>query len=79
MGLINRVVEDGESLPRPCHRAPDRGRAPLVARWHKKFARRCWIHPAVGEENDELRLLRHRGFQIGYSFLNKTKPRFTGR
>ncbi|HLW28219.1 MAG TPA: enoyl-CoA hydratase-related protein [Kiloniellales bacterium] len=83
MGLINRVVEDGEVSAEGLATARRIAEgAPLVARWHKKFARRLLDPtPLSAEENDEsFACFGTEDFQIGYkAFLNKTKPRFTGR
>ncbi|MDF2096459.1 enoyl-CoA hydratase/isomerase family protein [Aquibaculum arenosum] len=83
MGLINRVVEDAqvaeESLATAKRIAEG---APLVARWHKKFARRLMDPaPLTAEENDEsFTCFGTEDFQIGYrAFLDKKKPAFTGR
>jgi enoyl-CoA hydratase/carnithine racemase len=56
--------------------------APLVARWHKKFAKRLAAGTLLApEELDEcFDCFDTEDFRIGYSaFLAKTKPGFVGR
>jgi enoyl-CoA hydratase/carnithine racemase len=56
--------------------------APLVARWHKKFARRLADPRALStEERDEcFDCFDTEDFREGYAaFLAKTKPQFRGR
>jgi enoyl-CoA hydratase len=56
--------------------------APLVARWHKKFARRLREpRPLTAAEYDEgFACFGTEDFQIGYrAFLAKQRPEFTGR
>ena len=83
MGLVSRVVADGdvekEALA-AARRIADG--APLVARWHKKFARRlAEPAPLTAEELDEgYACYGTEDFQTGVkAFLAKTKPRFEGR
>jgi enoyl-CoA hydratase/carnithine racemase len=83
MGLVNRVVPDGEVEAEAMATA---GRiaegAPLVARWHKKFLARLDDPAPLSEaELDEgYACYDTEDFQIGYrSFLEKTKPQFKGR
>jgi enoyl-CoA hydratase/carnithine racemase len=55
--------------------------APLVARWHKKFARRLRDpRPLSGDELDEgFAAFATDDFQEGYrAFLAKRKPEFRG-
>jgi enoyl-CoA hydratase/carnithine racemase len=83
MGLVNRVVPDGEvagevgaTAARICEGAP------LVARWHKKFTRRLMRpEPLSADELDEsYACFGTEDFQTGYqAFLAKTKPVFKGR
>ncbi len=83
MGLVNRVVPDGEvtaevdaTAARICEGAP------LVARWHKKFTRRLMRpEPLSADELDEsYTCFGTEDFQTGYqAFLAKTKPEFQGR
>ena len=82
-GLVTRVVADAEVA----HEArATAGRiaegAPLVARWHKKFARRlAEARPLTEAEYDEcFDCFDTEDFRIGYAaFLAKLKPEFVGR
>ncbi|MEP7069673.1 MAG: enoyl-CoA hydratase-related protein [Usitatibacter sp.] len=81
-GLVTRVVPDAEveSEARSTAQRIADG-APLVARWHKKFARRLRdAKPLTPEEYDEgFACFGTEDFQIGYkAFLAKEKPRFKG-
>ena len=83
MGLVTRVVPDGE-VEREARETAQRiaDGAPLVARWHKKFARRLADPlPITAAEADEcFDCFDTEDFRIGYAaFLAKTKPGFTGR
>lgn len=83
VGLVSRVVPDGE-VEREAYETAGRiaEGAPLVARWHKKFARRLADPtPLRTEELDEgFACFDTEDFQIGYrSFLEKRKPEFVGR
>jgi enoyl-CoA hydratase/carnithine racemase len=56
--------------------------APLVARWHKKFARRLADpRPLTMEERDEgYACFDSEDYRIGFNaFLAKQKPQFNGR
>jgi len=82
-GLVTRVVPDAEVEAEALATA---GRiaegAPLVARWHKKFARRLADpRPLTDEEYDEgFACFGTEDFRIGYeAFLAKKKPEFPGR
>jgi enoyl-CoA hydratase/carnithine racemase len=82
-GLVTRVVADGdveaEALA-TAQRIADG--APLVARWHKKFARRLEdSRPITATEHDEcFDCFDTEDFRIGYAaFLAKVKPGFVGR
>ena len=82
-GLVTRVVADDkveeESLAAARRIAEG---APLVARWHKKFARRISDpRPLSESEYDEgFACFGTEDFRIGYrAFLAKTKPEFEGR
>jgi enoyl-CoA hydratase/carnithine racemase len=82
-GLVNRVVPDDkvveESLA-AARRIADG--APLVARWHKKFARRLASpRPPTGRERDEAyACYETEDFKIGVkAFLAKEKPEFRGK
>jgi len=82
-GLVTRVVPDGEveaEAKATARRIADG--APLVARWHKKFARRLRDpKPLTAEELDEgFACYGTEDFKIGrMAFLAKEKPRFEGR
>ena len=82
-GLVTRVVPDGEveaEAKATARRIADG--APLVARWHKKFARRLRdSRPLTAEELDEgFACYGTEDFKIGRAaFLAKEKPSFKGR
>jgi enoyl-CoA hydratase len=83
MGLVTRVVPDAD-VEREAHETAQRiaDGAPLVARWHKKFARRLRDpRPLTQAEYDEgFACFGTEDFQAGYkAFLAKTKPDFKGR
>lgn len=83
IGLVNRVVADEQVARNVLDSARTIAEgAPLVARWHKKFARRL-LNPAPlsAEERDEsFHCFDTKDFQIGYqAFLAKKKPEFTGQ
>ena len=82
-GLVNKVVADAEveaeSLATARRIAEG---APLVARWHKKFARRLRsAEPLSGDEIDEgFASFGTDDFQEGRkAFLEKRKPSFEGK
>ena len=82
-GLVTRVVPDdqveAESLATAARVAEG---APLVARWHKKFARRLADpRPLTEAEYDEgFACFGTEDFRVGYqAFLAKKKPEFPGR
>src|SRR3954469_13600384 len=81
-GLVTRVVPDDQVEAEgraPAQRIAEG--APLVARWHKKFARRLRSHePLSAAEYDEgFQCFGTKDFQVGYqAFLAKQKPEFTG-
>ena len=82
-GLVTRVVPDAEvaTEARATAQRIAEG-APLVARWHKRFARRlAQGAPITLAEHDEcFDCFDSEDFRIGYAaFLAKQKPRFTGR
>ena len=82
-GLVTRVVADDqvEAEARATAQRIADG-APLVARWHKKFARRLRDgKPLTPEEYDEgFACFGTEDFRIGYqAFLAKAKPEFQGR
>jgi enoyl-CoA hydratase len=81
--LVTRVVPDSE-VAKEAREAAERiaEGAPLVARWHKKFARRLADpRPLTATEADEgFECFDTEDFRIGYaSFLAKKKPVFVGR
>jgi enoyl-CoA hydratase/carnithine racemase len=83
MGLVTRVVPDSD-VEREARETAQRiaDGAPLVARWHKKFARRLRdSRPLTPAEYDEgFACFGTEDFQAGYkAFLAKTKPDFKGR
>jgi len=82
-GLVTRVMPDGEvaAEARATAQRIAEG-APLVARWHKKFARRLEdSRPLTAAEQDEcFDCFDTEDFRSGYAaFLAKTKPEFRGR
>jgi enoyl-CoA hydratase len=82
-GLVTRVVPDGE-VAVEARAAAERiaEGAPLVARWHKKFARRLADpRPLTQAESEECYdCFDTEDFRTGYAaFLAKTKPVFAGR
>ena len=82
-GLMTRVVPDSEvaAEARAAAQRIAEG-APLVARWHKKFARRLASgDPLTAAEYDEcFDCFDTEDFRIGYAaFLAKQKPEFVGR
>jgi enoyl-CoA hydratase len=82
-GLVTRVVPDDqvEAEARATAQRIADG-APLVARWHKKFARRLRdAKPLTPQEYDEgFACFGTEDFQVGYqAFLAKAKPEFRGK
>jgi len=83
IGLVSRVVPDSmvaEEVAAAAKRVASG--APLVARWHKKFARRLADpRPISDQERDEcFDCFDSEDFQIGYrAFLDKKPPDFVGR
>ena len=81
--LVTRVVPDAEVAAEAlatAQRIADG--APLVARWHKKFARRLADgRPLTDDEHGEcFACFDTEDFRTGYAaFLAKTKPEFKGR
>ncbi len=83
IGLVNRVVaaESFDDAVTRMVEAITEG-APLVARWHKKFADRLMDpRPLTAAEHDEsFHCFDTEDFRIGSAaFLAKSKPVFTGR
>jgi len=82
-GLVTRVVADAEVDEEAMATAQRIAEgAPLVARWHKKFARRlAEDRPLSAQELDEgYACYDTEDFRIGYrAFLDKVKPDFKGR
>ena len=83
MGLVTRVVPD-EQVEKEARDTAQRiaDGAPLVARWHKKFARRQRdAKPLSPEEYDQgFQCFGTEDFRIGYqAFLAKQKPDFKGK
>ena len=82
-GLVTRVVADAEVAAEAMATARRIAEgAPLVARWHKKFARRlAQGTPIAPREYDEcFDCFDTEDFRIGYAaFLAKAKPAFEGR
>jgi enoyl-CoA hydratase len=83
MGLVTRVVPDAD-VEREARETAQRiaEGAPLVARWHKKFARRLRDpRPLTPAEYDEgFACFGTEDFRTGYqAFLAKAKPEFKGK
>lgn len=81
-GIVSRMVAD-EQVAEEAYATARRiaEGAPLVARWHKKFARRLADPKPLSEaEHDEgFACYDSEDFQIGYrAFLAKEKPQFRG-
>ena len=81
--LVTRVVADDQVAAEALATAQRIAEgAPLVARWHKKFARRLDdARPITADEYDEcFDCFDTEDFRIGYAaFLAKRKPGFVGR
>jgi enoyl-CoA hydratase len=82
-GLVNRVVADDkveEEAMASARRIADG--APLVARWHKKFARRLGEARAItrAERDEAYACFDTEDFKIGVkAFLARQKPQFKGK
>ena len=82
-GLVNRVVADGR-VAAECRETAARiaDGAPLVARWHKRFARRLANDAPLSEAEylEAFDCFDTEDFRSGYrAFLAKGKPQFDGR
>lgn len=82
-GLVSRIVAD-QDVAKEARETAERVAegAPLVARWHKQFAKRLADPAAISKlENDEsFDCFDTEDFRIGYAaFLDKRQPRFVGR
>jgi enoyl-CoA hydratase/carnithine racemase len=82
-GLVTRIVPDHQVAAEARATAERIAEgAPLVARWHKKFARRLAEgRPLTAAEYDEcFDCFDTEDFRLGYAaFLAKQKPEFVGR
>ena len=81
--LVNRVVAD-DRVADECRETARRiaDGAPLVARWHKKFARKLMSGQPLTEQEylECFDCFDTEDFRIGYkAFLAKAKPEFVGR
>ena len=82
-GLVNKIVPDSE-VEKEAYETAERiaDGAPLVARWHKKFAKELSNNEKISDKmNDQgFKCYDTEDFDIGYkSFLNKTKPKFKNK
>lgn len=81
--LVNRVVPDGDVATEAYASARRIAEgAPLVARWHKQFAREIEAGGSLTEaqQDEGFRCYDTEDFRIGYqAFLSKDKPDFKGR
>jgi len=82
-GLVNRVVAD-DKVEEEAMAAARRiaAGAPLVARWHKKFARRLADPKPLteAERNEGYACFDTEDYRIGFrAFLAKQKPEFKGK
>ena len=82
MGIVNRIVPDGEvgDAGRGVARAVAAG-APLVNRWHKKFVRRLGRGQPLSEAEraEAYEAFQMRDYREGIAaFMEKREPRFRG-
>ena len=82
-GLVSKIVPDRE-VEKEAYETSQRiaDGAPLVARWHKKFAKKISNNEKIKDKlNDQgYECYDTEDFNIGYkSFLNKTKPKFKNK
>ena len=82
-GLVNKIVSDSD-VEKEAYETAERiaDGAPLVARWHKKFAKELSNNEKITDKmNDQgFKCYDTEDFDIGYkSFLNKTKPKFKNK
>jgi len=82
-GLVTRVVPD-DQVEKEARETAQRiaDGAPLVARWHKKFARRLRDAKPLSQQEylEGFDCFGTEDFQIGYkAFLAKQKPEFKGK
>ena len=82
-GLVSKIVADSE-VEKEAYETSQRiaDGAPLVARWHKKFAKKISNNEKIKDKlNDQgYECYDTEDFNIGYkSFLNKTKPKFKNK
>jgi len=82
-GLVTRVVADADVASEVTATAARIAEgAPLVARWHKRFARRLADSTplSTAEADEGFACFDTDDFRIGYAaFLAKRKPEFTGK
>ena len=82
-GLVNKIVTDID-VEKEAYQTAERiaDGAPLVARWHKKFAKELLNNEKITDKmNDQgYKCYDTEDFNIGYkSFLNKIKPKFKNK
>ncbi|MFM7979400.1 MAG: enoyl-CoA hydratase-related protein, partial [Candidatus Fonsibacter sp.] len=81
--LVSKIVPDND-VEKEAYETAQRiaDGAPLVARWHKKFAKEISKNETISDKmNDQgYKCYDTEDFNIGYkSFLNKTKPKFKNK
>ena len=82
-GLVNKVVKDNE-VEKESYATARRiaDGAPLVSRWHKKFANELANYERITDKMNDRAYICYdsEDFNIGYkSFLTKTKPKFKNK